>query len=155
MARPILFLDIDGVLNGHEFNAEAESTSMVRACVRQLNRIIVACRPRIVISSAWRYLVLEGAMTASGFQSMLRTHGVHRSADIIDTTVADERIPTRGGQIVQWLGAHGDGARFAILDDLDLDISTRGLPFVQTRKDVGLTEADADRVIALLTGASQ
>lgn len=39
MSRAVLFLDIDGVLNGHEFNAEAESNTLRRDCVERFNRV--------------------------------------------------------------------------------------------------------------------
>jgi hypothetical protein len=36
----ILFPDIDGVLNGHDWNDEARSCSIRRECLAQLNRVI-------------------------------------------------------------------------------------------------------------------
>lgn len=36
----VLFLDIDGVLNGHEWDDEAKSCTIRRECVKHLNRIV-------------------------------------------------------------------------------------------------------------------
>lgn len=149
----VLFLDMDGVLNGHEWDFTGASCSLARGCVREFNRIVDFAKPRIVLSSAWRYLILEGAMTVSGFHAMLRTHGVSHLANFVGHTVADEVIPSRGSQISQWLSENGNPQPYVVLDDLDLGISVNGHPFVQTRKDVGLTRREADAVIEMLTGS--
>lgn len=151
MKIPLLFLDLDGVVNGHEWNEEAESTTFIKSCVTQLNRIIHTAKPDVVLSSAWRYMILNGAMNLLGFHHLLRSHGVTRKINLIGTTKPDEAIPTRGGQIQDWLKLHGKNYHpFVVVDDLDLDISPRGLPFVQTVKKVGLTVKDADRIISML-----
>jgi len=72
----VIFLDIDGVLNGHEFCEHAKSCGINPECVCELNRIIAATDAKIVLSSAWRYMVHGGALTLKGFEYMLRTHGV-------------------------------------------------------------------------------
>jgi len=71
MKNNVLFLDIDGVLNGHDFDVAAQSTRIQYRCVRQLNRIIKATECKIVLCSAWRYMLLKRprhkpAMTLTG-----------------------------------------------------------------------------------------
>jgi hypothetical protein len=89
----IIFLDIDGVLNGHHFMREAQSCNICRPCVLQLNRIIRTTGAKVVLSSAWRYMIHGGAMTLSGFAYMLRTHGFSGINNIIGLTESDETCP--------------------------------------------------------------
>ena len=62
MVGPILFLDIDGVLNGHEQDAHGYCRIQAGPVVH-LNRILAETEARLVIASSWRYLVHSGAMT--------------------------------------------------------------------------------------------
>lgn len=97
MSDCILFLDIDGVLNGHRFVGEALSCNIVKPCVQELNRIIRVTECKVVLSSAWRYMVTGGAMTVGGFAYMLRTHGAIGAWNwLIDTTAPDEHCPECG-----------------------------------------------------------
>jgi hypothetical protein len=86
----IIFLDIDGVLNAHRFDKVAQSTTILRQCMRQLNRIIHKTDAKIIICSAWRYMLHGGAMNLTGFKMMLRTHGLTDKAEIVAVTPADE-----------------------------------------------------------------
>lgn len=96
MKDKIIFLDIDGVLNGHEFNAEAQSGNIRNECVQHLNRIIRLTGAKIVLSSAWRYIVHGKQMTLKGFAYMLRTHGFIGIGNLIGVTVADETCTSCG-----------------------------------------------------------
>jgi hypothetical protein len=156
--RPTIFLDMDGVLNAHEWTEQAGSCDIRRDCVAELNRIIEAVQPRFVLSSAWRYMISCGAMTCAGFRYMLHTHGVHRRFDLIGITPADEEIKGRGRQIAAWWDLNGDQGSYVVLDDEDHDDDIERLHpgrFVRTAKDRGLTPEDADRVIGLLRNGSQ
>jgi hypothetical protein len=62
----ILFLDMDGVLNAHEWLGEAGSCDVRHDCVLRLNRILHETGAAIVLSSAWRYMVHGGDMTLPG-----------------------------------------------------------------------------------------
>ena len=76
VAGSCLFLDIDGVLNGHEWDDEAKSCNIRRECVARLNRVVASTGCKIVISSAWRYMIHCQQMSLTGFWYMLRTHGL-------------------------------------------------------------------------------
>jgi hypothetical protein len=163
----ILFLDIDGVLNGHDWNDEAKSCNIRPECVAHLNRVIRETGCKIVLSSAWRYIVLGGDMTLKGFDYMLRTHGLICQSDtmnlIVGCTVPDELAPRpvrdgeRGRQCREWL--HGPENQwevnwFAAVDDEDHCFAEFGIPAVITDCARGLTAEDADKLIALLNRAS-
>lgn len=61
--RPVLFLDIDGVLNGHEYDREAESSTLHPDCVARLNRVLADSECSVVLSSAWRYMAFSTIWT--------------------------------------------------------------------------------------------
>jgi hypothetical protein len=166
-AVKILFLDIDGVLNGHDWNDEAQSSSIRRECVAHLNRVIRETECKIVLMSAWRYVVLGGDMTLKGFDYMLRTHGLICQSDttslIVGCTVPDEVPPKalgdgeRGRQCREWLHRpenHWDVTSFAAVDDEDDGFAQLGIPAVITDGTRGLTAEDADKLIGLLNRAT-
>jgi len=158
----VLFLDIDGVLNGHEYDAEAESCNIRRECVKRLSRVVKETGCKIVISSAWRYMIHGGAMTLTGFAYMLRTHGLIGITNIVGYTEKDAETPgdendERARQCLNWLNwwknLPGDGpvvSAFAAVDDIDFEWARHGIPAVVTSGAIGLTDADADRLIELL-----
>ena len=176
--EPVLFLDIDGVLNGHTFHKVAQSCTIHPACVQALNYVIERADPKIVLSSAWRYIIHGRAMSLMGFEYLLRTHGcgpmIRR---IIACTIPDEvcahcnfkhargsqklsplgeyicnacgKTSSRGQQITHWLDRN-NVQRYAVVDDGDLGITAAGHPFLLTRGDVGLTLPNAKRLVGLL-----
>jgi HAD domain in Swiss Army Knife RNA repair proteins len=153
----ILFLDIDGCLNDHTMDPIAESTTILPRCVACLNRIIDATDCRIVIVSAWRYMILKGAMTLQGFEYLLQTHGVHAKGRLIGTTRLDwepdaYRSKERGRQVREWLWQHAPADTYphVALDDLDLGYTDLGIPFVLVDGMFGLCDADAREAIAIL-----
>ncbi len=161
----VLFLDIDGVLNANgSYKADSESRNLDPRCVANLNRLVQTTDCKIVLSSAWRYMILNGAMTIKGFQYMLRTHGVTKYLEIIDTLPADNQLefvagsnkaPGRGQAIHEWVEKAKPEAKpekWAIVDDLDVSygICKECPNFVQTNPNVGLTEEDTTRLLEIL-----
>lgn len=152
MDHPIVFLDMDGVLNSHDQHSNGYCGT-TPAAVMVFNEVLRQTEALIVISSAWRYMVPE-AMTLKGFEYLLLTHGVECKDRILDVTCRDEDLQPRGLQIRHWLNEHGGDRRYVVLDDLDLGITEHGHPFVQTDSAVGLRSEDGIRVVEILTGAT-
>lgn len=165
----IIFLDIDGVLNGDRWWASGDRRQINEPCVLALNQILGATDAAIVLSSAWRHMVLLGNMTCIGFQYLLVSHGVVKCR-VIGTTrhdrmtddcpnpppgmVAVDPCDTRGQQISDWLACWKGRPipSYIVLDDDDDGIS--GVhPSVITDGEVGLTEADAEKAIDILMEA--
>lgn len=165
----LIFLDIDGVLNGHDQHRHPNGYCGISpGCVYHLNRIVRETGAELVISSAWRYL-LNNAMSLDGFRYMLMTYGLDKDVHIQGRTARDEDIPDRGAQIHAYLAGAlklGRIDEYVVLDDgneeaphppatMPLSESLRrqcGDRWVQTNGKVGLTEADADRAVAILKG---
>lgn len=151
----LIFLDIDGVLNGHDFDAAAQSCRMRRECVERFNRLLAATGAKVVLSSAWRYLVTGGAMTLKGFGYMLRTHGVV-GCDLIGHTCTDEDCAGRGKQIAKWLSESPlNFDSYVVLDDDTYDILDAGHSLVCTDGALGLTDANVDAAIRLLAAKGE
>jgi len=162
----IIFLDVDGVLNDHAFDPEILCGQIHRDKVQLLNGVLRATGAKIVLSSAWRYIVYRNEMNLMGLEWLFRSHGLLADR-LIGITRRDEMIrgiyngvPSswpatneRGEQIADWLAENDHGGTYAVVDDLDLGISAAGHPFVRTDGKVGLTEREAAELVRLLGGA--
>jgi len=177
----LLFLDIDGVLNGHEpLDPEVMCGRIHADKVALLNGVLRQTGAMLALSSAWRYLVLRGEMNMSGLEWLLRSHGIMANR-LIGVTRKDHMRESpefdgkywpvhneRGQQITDFMTGNGHlnplGIEhyspeaklgpieaYAVIDDLDLGISAAGHPFVQTNGQVGMQIDDARRLVELLT----
>lgn len=142
----IIFLDIDGVLNGH-FLLDNGYCGILPDCIKNFNRIVDNTDAKVVLSSAWRYMISGGAMTKLGFEYMFKTHGA--KMELIDITKSDEEIDGRAEQIDEWI-QRNKPERFVIIDDLHL---TTPHPFIKTESKVGLTFNQAQRAIDILNAS--
>lgn len=143
-----LFLDIDGVLNRH-IMLENGYCGIDPFCVWTLNKIFKAVETEVVISSAWRYMMLGKQITDEGFTYLLRTHG-YAGPDIAGHTIADESEPMREDQIYNWLDRFSFIKHWAVLDDLDLDFGLDNWRFVKTDGFEGITKEHTDKVVGIL-----
>lgn len=154
---PVIFLDIDGVLNGHDFDENAQSNTIDSHKVFILNAILKESGAKLVLSSAWRYMIHGGAMSLTGFEYLLRSHGI-MAGRLIGATCSDEcRFPVRGQQIADYRNRFiPESTRCVILDDgdarweSDYGLNGCGIPWVQTDSAIGLTWDDARKVLEIL-----
>lgn len=146
-----LFLDIDGVLGPHDWSQEAESNIIDKECVWCFNQIIRAAQPKVVISSAWRYMINNGAMTTKGFEYMLRTHGVSAKLNIVGATRSDEEYATRPQQIQAYRNENDISKPYIILDDMDFNwYPTQRCYFYKTSSYFGLQRKDIQPILNLM-----
>ena len=161
---PILFLDIDGVLNSH--NIHPNGCGIINSYpVSNLN-IILSNVPylHIVLSSAWRY----SFPIPISIQSLLMSHGVNCQNRIhnpgrtefdppIDLNpflpenkpkFAELGLKWRRSQILSYVKTHQIQS-YVILDDLPLKFPRR-THFVQTDPRCGLLMQDAYKIIAMI-----
>ncbi len=160
--RPILFLDIDGVLNSVAWNEKQRTKPSERDytegwmqtadhsidpdAVARLNRVVKETRCLVVLSSSWRKMDPLTLVTR-----MLRYRDFQHH--LFAATPHLENGMKRGAEIAVWLcdlaAVSGRRPPFAIVDDGD-DMEPFMDRLVQTDHKVGLTDEDADRLIALL-----
>jgi hypothetical protein len=167
----VLFLDIDGVLNGHQRHDNGYC-GIDPGKVELLNGVILATRCRVVLASAWRYMILGGDMTLKGFGHMLATYGASQATTsaLLDVLPADRVVNDpngRGKLAAEWLngwksqlGWKPTNTLTAVaLDDgdsegCDLGYTLMGIQCVRPKSSVGLTVADAATVIQLLNSGA-
>lgn len=156
----VLFLDMDGVLNDHTPLASRYCGTNPR-CVAALNHVLDEIPSlKIVVSSAWRYMILKEQMTLAGFEMLLLTHGVKCFERIIGHTAADGRIEDephhhdeperwiaaglkwRRKQIYDWVDQH-QPTHWVVVDDLPLDMPE----LIQTDGRRGLTSWEAAYIV--------
>lgn len=171
MSKPLIFLDIDGVLNDHAWDTEVMCGQIQQDKVARLNHILHVTGARIVLSSAWRYIIHRGESNLMGLEWLFRSHGIlmNRLISYTRPDTAEQpprwdgdlhtwiRTNERGVQIADWLAEFTASAAeqpspYVAIDDLDLGISEAGHPFVQTNGAVGLTDGDVLQSIRLLGG---
>ena len=164
----VLFLDIDGVLNAHEWDEEVLCGQIHCDKVDRLNRVLRATGAKVVLSSAWRYILHRGECNLIGLEWLFRSHGI-LAGRLVGVTRPDTmerpvysgdpgtlpQVNERGHQILEWIhlapGMVGVPVKqYAVVDDLDLGITDARHPCVITDGKTGLTDADADRLIQLL-----
>lgn len=128
----IIFLDIDGVLNNQEtfarrraeYDADREAylkklkdrkfsddSEIDRNLIQELNKIIRATGPKIVVSSSWRI-----GRTVEELQDLLKRNGC--IGEVIDKTGRSSH-GIRGLEIQEWIDTHKEYhiSNFVILDD--------------------------------------
>ena len=163
--RKIMFLDIDGVLNTKWWY-----TQMDRNCPRDqygyafdpkavanLKRIVEETGADIVISSSWKsfgFSELEEMWTDRGLPGKLIGVTPNSVSDklLLDADIDSiELFHIRGEEIKEWLTKHGKNvSNYAIIDDMDNMLPEQQSHFVHTNPEVGITEEDAEKAIAII-----
>ena len=146
MSNPICFVDLDGVVNNHEWSYRGHRASIDPALMERLNRILVETDAKVVISSSWRHIIHKGEMTPAGFDFMLATHGMV-GGRVIGCTPRAFGITDRGWEIESWLEDNGRPERYVVIDDMDL---SHMHPAVVVDGTKGLTDEDVERAILIL-----
>jgi hypothetical protein len=167
----VLFLDVDGVLNSARWWQTREK--MPRAewedenhrldprhfvdpeNVAVLNRLLDASDARIVLASTWR-----NPHSVGDNRMLLHRMGVAKARQRVIGATPDLSQQRRSGlllgkerghEIQAWLNANAEvwGVESYVIVDDDADMLYLAPRLVQTDNRVGLTEADAARVLAL------
>lgn len=142
----VLFLDVNGVLNNHA------DQSIHRDKTELLNQIILKSKAKIVLTSSFRYLVLNREMTIESLDYLFQTHGVIPKT-IIDTIGRDGVDNSRGSLILNWLEASREPIEaFAILDDCPEHVGLNSVYeyLVRVDGDHGLVQSNVDKAVELL-----
>lgn len=153
--KPVIFLDMDGVLNNTSMDweshkAKAEAPYIVDDNnLDQLERLVLVLDPYVVISSTWRITCSKDFMQK-------------RLGEIVGPALHEDwrtkKLPgIRGLEIQDWLERNvGDNfwtfKDFLILDD-DQDFLWHQ-PLIHIDHGTGLTERDVERALALFKAKS-
>ena len=166
--KKVLFLDIDGVLNTQRQHdrcveegiapVDGFSYAFDPVAVANLARIVNETGVDIVISSSWKFWGL------TTMQKLWANRGLPgKVIDVTPNTTSDElllevdlslmELPAgKGSEIKEWLSTNGNQVtHYAILDDMDDMLPEQYAHFVQVDPRIGITEADAEKIIEILT----
>ena len=152
----VVFLDFDGPIipiMSHQ-NKHGLMEKAWPPCISALNRITDTTGAKIVLSTSWRWPSQNGPHADELLKTWGATGEIIGSTPILETAWKPDSVlwtgVPRGRELQAWLDQHQDVESFVILDD-DADMAHL-IPFlIQTPFEVGLTESDADRAIAMLT----
>jgi hypothetical protein len=143
----ILFLDVDGVLNGHlhdkselaAFELWTKGLNTIYPdCLDNLKMLLTGSKIKVVVSSTWR----KRFNTAQQFADSV---GIDVSYLHEHWRTGNDPRGHRGNEIDEWLRGHPK-CRYVVLDDESTDISAWH-PLVKTSPYSGLQMYDVDRII--------
>jgi hypothetical protein len=161
----VIFLDLDGVLNGERYLDSLEDIPFERypekwidpAAVEVVNQIrsTLSTSSSIVLSSMWRY-----NFSLDEMNQFLRDRGLRgHITDMLPTTDLDveknqfrSMSEERGKLIFRWIREHWESLRgFVILDDLPANqFYPLGEYLVRTDRGVGLQKSQKSKVFEIL-----
>ena len=144
--KPVIFLDIDGVLNSDEWynsdynpgNLNGREGDIDPSCVKRLNRICKECHAEVVISSDWK-------INFSSTISRLSNAGF--LGRIVGKT---PRLNAIRGEEIEAFVNENSITRYVIIDDRTDFLPSQKSHFVHTDHRFGLTDKDADKAIFIL-----
>jgi hypothetical protein len=143
--QPVLFLDVDGVLN----RCEGEPLMLVPSLLKNLVRIVEETDCQIVLSSTWRLFQPALQTIRAAFADLgLMIHG--QTPDLcvyVDSGIAVAKC--RGDEIQKWMDDNFAPDRFVILDDMP-DMGHLLPHLMQTDSFQGLTDEITNQAIDAL-----
>ncbi len=157
MLKPILFVDVDGVLNTPlSWGKHPRENAMDYEKVELLSNLVEELDAYVVISSAWRlHYSLADLMT------MLNKRGFANTKRIISTTPDVGEISRRGVEVKNWLLEQFQSSDkfppYVAIDDQWAPSFLNHVGkdhFVQTRSSKGFTTDDAEQVRKLIKAQS-
>ena len=150
---PVIFLDIDGVLNR---TSGATHIRLDQDLVSRLRTIVARSGCRIVLSTFWRgfdtyvrYILHRHGIDASIVIGV--TPGTNTSMQLEASAHDEAQYASRAAEIHAWLAAHPAVRRFAVIDDRPCaSDAALAAHFVRTDHRSGLTDDDVEAVLRVL-----
>ena len=122
--RPVIFLDIDGVLNRPCDKAVSKDHVVAAVLLARFESLVSSTDARVVLASTWRH-------EPDGLQKA-RELGVP-----FEDVLPDLRPCSRGSEVKAWLSKHANIDRFVIVDDDDDEYED--MPLFQPNPNKGLS----------------
>jgi hypothetical protein len=135
--RPVIFLDIDGVLNRPSDKKHSEDHVVAADLLARFESLVSSSNARVVLASTWRH-------EPDGLQKA-RERGVP-----FEDVLPDLRPTSRGTEVKAWLAKHSHVDRFIIVDNDD--DAYEHMPLFQPNPYKGLSPEDAVAIKEYLAG---
>jgi len=116
---PLIFLDIDGVLNNTPWMEKAGFGTLDPANVEKLIRLIQLVDADLVISSDWRFFHKYDVLCRRLVSEGIPNRFVGSTPCLEAEGKTDDEIVPRGLEIDAWLKNNNFNGLFCILDDRD------------------------------------
>ncbi len=159
-----IFLDVDGVLNSKFWDDEhqreiSEGKYVDLEAVKLLGDLVRRTDAKVILHSGWRFWFDESMNPlrpeAEYFADAMKKEGISIAGVTPDLTTEEIRITkkfslVKADEILLWLKENACD-NWVVLDDLDLHNSEISGHQVMTNADRGLTEADVEKAVAILT----
>ena len=156
----IVFLDIDGCLNSHDYymsdrctgNLHGQEGDIDPLCAERINKICHETGAKIVLSSDWRInwpycidRIERGGVEKGLIIDKTPEHGwiEHCGKDFLDYT-------SRGSEIEDWLFNHSECEGYVIIDDRKDFMENQQSNFVHVNPMRGLDDDDVNFAIQIL-----
>ena len=149
----VIFLDVDGVLNSHEYVVKKKERGLIGTYddfVVRLAKIVKETGAKIVMSSCWRSGFLDGKN--DHYETHITQRFFKHGIEVYDITPYVKMI--RGLEIKEWLSKHNQIERYVIIDDETFNIKDH-FPsdvIVKTSFQEGLQDKHVERAIKILKG---
>ena len=156
-----IFLDIDFVLNSRDwnrfyrdndfkYNPDVDPDIDFRA-VERINKLVEITGAEIILSSSWRFYLLETAnrLSHSGLKYNIKDI-IKGEECIYHEDWPDVKHPTRSDLIADFI-EENPCENYVILDDID-DMTDEQQPhFIKTNQEYGFTDTDLEKAIRILS----
>ncbi|GMI57800.1 hypothetical protein ScalyP_jg1776 [Parmales sp. scaly parma] len=154
MSHPLLFLDVDGVLNTTMMTMNS-TFQLHPKLMRRLLSIVKRTNCQICISSTWRrsnphLQFLHTKLIECGCPPDCSDLIVGKTPLLIQPGTPSE---LRVKEIVAYVDEHKLTARMCVIDDLDLDFTSakhKNINFVRTKEECGVSDEDVENVVECL-----
>lgn len=149
----VIFLDIDGVLNGNLFISKDDRAGVLIDDTRLdlIKQIIDATDAKIVLSSSWREHWEKNETECDDAGRKINEIFAAKGLSIFDKTPKCHN--DRKKEIINWLQVHPDVSDFVVIDDGFFEEGILKNHFVLTSKlRFGIDENDAHKAISILNG---
>jgi hypothetical protein len=135
--RPVIFLDIDGVLNRSSGSPCSKNHDVATELLARLKSLVAYLDAFVVLASTWRH--------EAGGLDQARELGIP-----FEDVLPDLRPLSRGKEVKAWLAKHPHVKRFVIIDDDDDEYEQ--MPLFQPNPYRGLSEEVETAVVQYLAG---
>lgn len=144
-AKKVIFLDIDGVLNEHEW-MQNHTPWLDENKLKLLSSVLQKTGAKVVLSSNWREVWNEPMFLENQNTGIYAGHKLFAKHNI-EVVGCTRAFGKRSDEILEYVANHPEIKKYAAIDDMDIGIRN----LVQTDGSVGLTEKDAEELVKILS----